>query len=74
MATAEHQPQRGNRAYDKKAKASQLELGDRVLVRKVRFKEGPHKLDHVWKKDVYEVVDVPNKDYLVYDVRDENNH
>jgi transposase InsO family protein len=73
MVKSEEQHLRGKEAYDKRAHAPELELGDRVLVRKVRFKEGPHKLDHLWEREVFLVVGVPDKDLLVFDVQEENN-
>jgi len=73
MEQAEHQHQRGKTLYDKRARTPKLDLGDRVLVRKVRFKDGPHKLEHVWDPDVYKVVGIPDKDFLVFDVQQEKN-
>jgi hypothetical protein len=73
MQKSDKQHLRGKEAYDLRAHAPELELGDRVLVRKVRFKEGPHKLDHVWEKEVYCVVGIPSEDLLVFDVQEEGN-
>jgi hypothetical protein len=43
-------------------------VGDRVLVRRVRFKEGPHKLEDRWDDGIYEVIAVPEGKTGVYDV------
>ena len=55
--------------YDRKASATSLEVGDRVLVRKVRFKENPHKIEDRWEDGVFEVVGVPEGKHNVYDVQ-----
>ena len=42
-------------SYDKRAKASVLRVGDRVLVKNVREKGGPGKLRSFWEQVVYRV-------------------
>ena len=59
--------------YDRKAGAASVEVGDRVLVKRVRFKEGPHKLEDRWEEGVYEVVAVPEGKTGVFDVRKEGS-
>lgn len=71
-ATEQHL--KNKKLYDKKARATSLEVGDRVLVRRVAFKEGgPHKLSDKWDDGVYEVVGIPEGKFNVYDVRLEDN-
>ena len=67
---SKHQAQ-GKRFYDKKARAATVRVGDKVLVRKVRF-EGTHKLVDKWEKDVHVVLSQPNKNIPVFDVQPEN--
>ena len=60
--------------YDKRARATSLEVGDRVLVRRVAFKTGgPHKLADRWDDGVYQVTGVPEGKFGVYDVQLEDN-
>lgn len=60
------------RNYNKKVRGAVLNVGDRVLVKKVAF-TGKHKLEDKWEKDVYVVVEQPNTDIPVYTVSKENN-
>ena len=53
--------------YDLKVRESKLELGDRVLVRKVGF-QGKHKLADKWEKEPYLVTRIPNNDIPVFKV------
>ena len=55
--------------YNKKMRGPTLEVGDKVLVRKVTF-EGKHKLDNYWEEDVYLIVK-KHANLPVYDVRKE---
>ena len=65
---------KNKRLYDRKARATALEVGDRVLVRRVAFKEGgPHKLADKWDDGVYEVTGIPEGKLHVYDVRLEDS-
>jgi hypothetical protein len=56
--------------YDRKAKAATVRVGDRILVRKVRF-DGTHKLVDKWEKDIYVVLNQPDPEIPVFDVRPE---
>lgn len=56
--------------YDMKARAAILDVGDRVLVRKLGF-QGKHKIADRWESAVYVVSDQPNKDIPVYIVTPE---
>lgn len=57
--------------HDRKAKASCLEIGDRVLVKRVAFK-GKHKLADKWETEIYVVVAQPNSEIPVYTVKKES--
>jgi len=57
-------------AYDLKARAAILDIGDRVLVRKLHF-SGKHKIADRWESAIYVVTDHPNKDVPVYVVKPE---
>ena len=57
--------------FDQKVKYSKLEIGDKVLVRKVGFKE-KHKLADKWDKDVFVISDIPNAEIPVYVVKRED--
>ena len=56
--------------YDRKIRGSTVEVGDRVLVRKVGF-TSKHKLANRWEDDVYEVLEQPDKNIPVFVVRSE---
>jgi transposase InsO family protein len=56
--------------YDRKAKAATVRVGDRILVRKVRF-DGTHKLVDKWEKDIYVVLNQPDPEIPVFDVKPE---
>ncbi|XP_051814578.1 uncharacterized protein LOC127537021 [Acanthochromis polyacanthus] len=55
--------------FDKNVRPSQLEVGDRVLVRNVRIR-GKHKLSDKWEPDVY-IVEKRAGDLPVYTVKPE---
>ena len=69
-ANAEKVMQRNKSRFDKHVKASDLSVGDRVLVRNVRLR-GKHKLADKWEPDVYIVVKRAGT-LPVYTVRPEN--
>lgn len=54
--------------YDKKAKAARICVGDKVLVRILKY-EGKHKIADKFEDTVYEVVRQQNEDIPVFDVR-----
>ena len=57
--------------YDKSARASSLEEGDRILVKILAF-DGRHKLSDKWEDKPYVVLKKPNPDVPVYDVQRED--
>ena len=59
------------RNYDVKVNSSALDVGDKVLVKVVKF-DGRHKLMNRWEEDIYLVTSKPNLDVPVYEVRKEN--
>jgi len=59
--------------YDKKASSTKIEIGDRVLVKKLAF-EGTHKIAGRYEKDIYRVVDQPRPDIPVFNVRSEETN
>lgn len=63
--------QSSKKYYDKKAFATYLEPGDRVLLRNVVPVEGPGKLKSYWQEEPYVVVERKN-DSPVYEIRKEN--
>ena len=54
--------------YDKKARAGDLQIGDKVLVKVLKF-DGPHKLKDKFEEELYEVVRKPNAEIPVFVVR-----
>ena len=56
--------------YDRRIRGAVLELGDRVLLRNVGL-QGTHKTADKWSQDVYVVVEQPNSDIPVYEVKPE---
>jgi transposase InsO family protein len=56
--------------YDRGVRESLLEIGDRVLVRKVGIK-GKHKLADKWEEQPYLVHSIPNPNIPVYKVKPE---
>lgn len=63
--------QKQKKYYDLKARAAVLEKGDRVLVKAVYF-EGKHKLADKWESEPYVIVNRPNDEIPVYDLRKES--
>ena len=63
--------ERHRRNYDLKVREATLDVGDRVLVRKVGFR-GKHKLADRWEKTPYVVLQIPNRDVPVYRVQQES--
>ena len=62
----------GNAEYYRSRGAS-LKSGDRVLVKRLAFPEGRHKLADRWEEDCYIVVGQVDPQIPVFDVRKENN-
>ena len=52
--------------YDLKSRPADLEIDDRVLVKKLAFGEGKHKLSDRWEEEVYRVIKRPNEDIPVF--------
>ena len=57
--------------YDAKARNSVLKPGDLVLVKNVGIR-GKHKIGDRWEQEPYVVIDQPNDDIPVYEVRRQN--
>ena len=57
--------------YDAKVRNSVLKPGDLVLVKNVSIR-GKHKIGDRWEHDPYVVIDQPNNDTPVYEVRRQN--
>jgi len=60
--------ERGKRNHDCKIKSSELEAGDRVLVRNLTPRGGTGKLRSHWEDTIHKVVRRVNKDAPVYEV------
>jgi len=54
--------------YDKKARASRICVGDKVLVKILAF-DGKHKIADKFENNIYEVVAQPNTEIPVFEVR-----
>ena len=66
------QRQRKQKPYfDTKVRGATIQIGDRVLVRKLAF-EGKHKLADKWENDVYIVHRQPNPDIPVFVLKKED--
>lgn len=65
---AKKSTERGKQNYDKKAKSSVLEEGDRVLVRNMTPRGGTGKLRSHWEDCIHKVVRQVNKDLPIYEV------
>ena len=59
--------------YDQKVRNATLQVGDRVLVKKVRIK-GKHKLSDIWEPYTYVVVDQPMPDIPVFSIQKEGSN
>ena len=57
--------------FDKRAKASQITVGDTVLVKILAF-EGKHKIADKFEQKIYKVVSQPNENIPVYIVKNED--
>lgn len=68
---ARKQGLRHKKRYDLRVREAKLEVGDRVLVRNVGIR-GKNKLADRWEKDVHVVVDQPDPDLPVYNVKREH--
>ena len=63
--------QKQKQQFDKKAKASKIDIGDKVLVKILAF-EGKHKIADKFEQDVYEVVEQQRPNIPVFRVRSNN--
>ncbi len=54
--------------FDRKAKASKIAVGDKVLVKILAF-DGKHKIADRFEKEVYQVIDQPRPEIPVYRIR-----
>ena len=63
---------RGKKHYDKKARSTMLNEGDRVLVRNLSPRGGLGKLQYFWEEEVHVVVSRKGPDSPVYEVRSES--
>ena len=59
--------------YDKRLRAAFLEVGDKVLVKIVKF-DGKHKKADKWENEPYVIIKQPNKDIPVYTVKSEKTN
>ena len=57
--------------YDRKAKSPRIQIGDKVLVKILKF-DGKHKIEDRYANDIYTVVGQPNIQIPVFDVRNMN--
>ena len=58
--------------YDLKVRGNKVEIGDRVLVKAVRF-DGKHKLANKWEEFLYIIISQPNPSIPVYEIKREDN-
>ena len=54
--------------YDKKARSARIKVGDKVLVKILKF-EGKHKIEDKYEDNVYKVTGQPIQDIPVFDVQ-----
>ena len=54
--------------YDKKARSARIKVGDKVLVKILKF-EGKHKIEDKYGENVYKVTGQPIQDIPVFDVQ-----
>ncbi|CAB4036224.1 Hypothetical predicted protein [Paramuricea clavata] len=64
---AEKNATSGKVQYDKKAKSTSLQPGDRVLIRNVKERGGPGKLRSYWEDKVYKIVRQKSNEIPVYE-------
>ena len=57
--------------YDKKAKSAKISVGDKVLVKILKF-EGKHKIEDKYEDTIYTVTSQPNTDIPVFDVKSDD--
>ena len=57
--------------YDKKAKAVKVNIGDKVLVKILKF-DGKHKIEDRYEDTIYTVIGQPNEIIPVFDVKSED--
>ena len=66
--TAAKKATSGKIQYDKKAKSTTFQPGDRVLIRNVKERGGPGKLRSYWEDEIYKIVCQKSDEIPVYDV------
>ena len=59
--------------YDSKIRESTVQVGDGVLIRNVGLK-GKNKLADKWTRDTYIVINQPNSDIPVFQVKNESGN
>lgn len=57
--------------YDKRATASRVSVGDKVLVKVLAF-DGKHKIADKFEEDIYEVTEQPREEIPVFKIRSQN--
>ena len=70
-ATSDAAKSHQKKMFDRKAKATVLNVGDRVLVKILAF-DGKHKIQDKWEQDPYIITGQPNIDIPVYELQKEN--
>ncbi|XP_078332152.1 uncharacterized protein LOC144625379 [Crassostrea virginica] len=70
---AEKSASRHKMYYDSKVRESTVQVGDRVLIRNVGLK-GKNKLADKWARDIYIVINQPNSDIPVFQVKKESGN
>ena len=66
--TAAKKATSGKIQYDKKAKSTTFQPGDRVLIRNVKERGGPGKLRSYWEDEIYKIVCQKSDEIPLYDV------
>ena len=64
----EHLQSMSKGRYDNKVRGASLSEGDRVLVRKMYFVQGRHKIDNKWEEEIHVVIRQPNDEIPVYEI------